>query len=380
MIHEYAILYFEINLFSFVLIGIILHKTRGLSKMVAQRNFAMSIIAEMVFFASDTIFVLVNEGVMPGNSIVLMTCKEVYFFSTALMCFFWFLYFEYLRQTNFARKRINVIRSSSIIWLMLLLLAANLVGRFLFYVDNDGVYHRGPLFVLTYVLSYSYIVVAFVRTVIDIVNDKEQDKNSFLIKLALFPIAPGIAGVLQFVYPRLPVACVAMSITTLVLYLLWTDQLISLDPLTGLNNRKQLNHVFENMIRNHTDNERMCLYLIDANHFKRINDTYGHLQGDKALRLIADSMRLSCKGITKGTILARYGGDEFVILTALSGEDEGMDLKQRIVSNLAEIAAREKLPFELTVSVGMAYAEKSESLKELMEKADEAMYLEKKQL
>ena len=69
------------------------------------------------------------------------------------------------------------------------------------------------------------------------------------------------------------------------------------------------------------------------------HDTYGHLQGDRALRLIADSMRLSCKGITKGTILARYGGDEFVILTALSGEDEGMDLKQRIVSNLAEIAA-----------------------------------------
>ncbi len=164
------------------------------------------------------------------------------------------------------------------------------------------------------------------------------------------------------------------------LYLLWTDQLISLDPLTGLNNRKQLGYGFENMMRTHTDNERICLYLIDANHFKEINDTYGHLQGDRALKLIAESMRISCKGIPKGTILARYGGDEFVIITALSGEDEGMDLKQRIVSNLAEIAAREKLPFELTVSVGMAYAEKSESLKELMGKADEAMYLEKKQL
>lgn len=379
MLHEYAILYFEINLFSFVLIGIIFHKTRGLSKMVAQRNFAMSIIAEMVFFASDTIFVLVNEGVMPGNSIVLMACKEIYFLSTALMCFFWFLYFEYLRETNFARKRINVIRSSSIIWLMILLLVANLAGKFLFYVDNDGVYHRGPLFVLTYVLSYCYIVVAFVRVVINIANDKGQEKKSFLMKLALFPIAPGIAGILQFIYPRLPAACFTMSITTLVLYLLWTDQLISLDPLTGLNNRKQLVHSFENMIRTHTDSERICLYLIDANHFKEINDTYGHLQGDRALKLIAESMRISCKGIPKGTILARYGGDEFVILTVRGGEDESVDLKQRIISNLAELVAREKLPFDLTVSVGMAYAEKSESLKELMEKADEAMYLEKKQ-
>ena len=51
---EYAILYLELNLFSLILIWIILHKTRGLSKMVTQRNFAMSIISEMVFFISDS--------------------------------------------------------------------------------------------------------------------------------------------------------------------------------------------------------------------------------------------------------------------------------------------------------------------------------------
>ncbi|MBP3817323.1 MAG: hypothetical protein J6H31_03395, partial [Butyrivibrio sp.] len=67
MMNEYAILYLEINIFSLVLIGIILLKTRGLSQMVAQSNFAMSIIAEMVFFVSDTLFVLVNEGVLPGG-------------------------------------------------------------------------------------------------------------------------------------------------------------------------------------------------------------------------------------------------------------------------------------------------------------------------
>ena len=85
MMNEYAILYLEINIFSLVLIGIILLKTRGLSQMVAQSNFAMSIIAEMVFFVSDTLFVLVNEGVLPGGKPVMMTCKEVYFLATAAM-------------------------------------------------------------------------------------------------------------------------------------------------------------------------------------------------------------------------------------------------------------------------------------------------------
>ena len=66
--------------------------------------------------------------------------------------------------------------------------------------------------------------------------------KDLLIRLAFFPLFPGISGVLQFIYPRLPIACATISITTLYLYLTWVDQLISLDPLTGLNNRKQLTH------------------------------------------------------------------------------------------------------------------------------------------
>ncbi|MCR4793133.1 MAG: hypothetical protein K5871_10295 [Lachnospiraceae bacterium] len=79
---EYAILYLEINLLSFALVGIILNKTKGLSKMVAQRNFAMSIVSEMVFFASDTIFVMINSGLLnlgAFDRIAKRMCKEVYF-------------------------------------------------------------------------------------------------------------------------------------------------------------------------------------------------------------------------------------------------------------------------------------------------------------
>ncbi len=221
-------------------------------------------------------------------------------------------------------------------------------------------------------------MVAFARIILNIANDKGLGKKEFLINMAFFPIGPGISGFLQFAYPRLPAACVAMSLTTLILYLLWTDQLISLDPLTGLNNRKQFVHSFENLKKSYAGSEKICLYLIDANHFKGINDTYGHLQGDRALKLIAEALRLSCKGTPKSAVIARYGGDEFVILTTLGREDESADLKQRIIRNLDTIVARENLPFELTVSIGAAFLEKNETLKELMEKADDAMYMEKK--
>ena len=378
MMNEYAILYLEINIFSLVLIGIVLLKTMGLSQMVAQSNFAMSIIAEMVFFVSDTLFVLVNEGVLPGGKPVMMACKEVYFLATAAMCFFWFIYFEYLRETRFVKRRRYVLYSTSILWLMVIALLANLFNHSLFYIDESGVYRRGPFFILTYILSYSYVLIAFIRVMINLKRDTEATNKDLLIRLAFFPLFPVISGVLQFIYPRLPIACATISITTLYLYLTWVDQLISLDPLTGLNNRKQLTHTFNNLSKSHEDQDKIRLYLIDVNHFKQINDTYGHLQGDNALKIIAEALKAACKGANRGTVIARYGGDEFVILVSENNNDETIDLKERIKEKLKELSKKKSVPFELTVSVGSACSDNGDSLKDLILKADKAMYMEKK--
>ena len=80
----YALLYLEINVMATVLIAIIWHRTAGLSKMVAQRNFAMTIAAEIVFFVSDTVAVMMTTGFLPLSRDGLMAAKEVYFFSTTI--------------------------------------------------------------------------------------------------------------------------------------------------------------------------------------------------------------------------------------------------------------------------------------------------------
>ena len=110
----YAVLYLEINLMAVALIGLILRKSSGLSRMVAQRNFAMAIFAEMLFFLSDTAAVMITSGLIPFSRAGLMAAKTVYFFSTTLMCFFWFVYFEYLQGSPFVQNR-RSIRLSSIL-------------------------------------------------------------------------------------------------------------------------------------------------------------------------------------------------------------------------------------------------------------------------
>ena len=373
----YALLYLEINLIAVFLIGIIRHRTGGLSKMVAQRNFAMAINALTAFFLSDTFFVMMDCGLVPYSKAAALAAKAVYFFSTTLMCFFWFIYFEYMQDFPFVRSRRRVLISSVLVWVMGALLIANLFAGFLFYVDADGIYHRGPLFLIQYLLSYIYVFFTCTRALIGVFQKSRFAQRKMLLSLALFPIAPAGAGILQIFYPQLPLACATLSLATLLLYLDWLDQMISIDPLTRLNNRKQLTYHYEHWAKSGDDAAPLYLVLIDANKFKSINDTYEHIQGDAALVRIADALRLGSRDFPHRVNIARYGGDEFVILANSDNAGQIDTLRANIDKSLRELNQAAKAPYELSVSMGAVKAEPALSLKELIERADEQLYEEK---
>ncbi len=114
--------------------------------------------------------------------------------------------------------------------------------------------------------------------------------------------------------------------------------------------------------------------MIDANKFKSINDNYGHIQGDKALKNIAESLRRGCHILSKRANIARYGGDEFAVLFESDTPENAELLKKSIVDNLKEINERTQIPFELTVSIGIASSDGFLNLKEFIDLADEEMY------
>ena len=75
--NDYAILYLEINIFALALIAIIRYKTWGLTEMVAQKNFAMCIDSQMLFYISDTLYVMIKCGILPYRSSFIMLTKEL---------------------------------------------------------------------------------------------------------------------------------------------------------------------------------------------------------------------------------------------------------------------------------------------------------------
>ena len=373
----YAIMYLELNIVSILLVAVIRHKTNGLSRMVAQRNFVMAIDAQVAFFASDTLARLMYYHFLPSSNFLVIFLKSVYFFSTALMCYFWFVYFEYMQESNFVKSRFRVRVASILVWVMAILLIINVKVGMFFYIDGDGVYQRGPWFVLQYILSYAYVFFTCTRAFIGIFNKKKYAQRRLLIELAIFPVVPAIAGIIQFVKPEIPLACVSLSLATLILYLEWVDQVISLDPLTKLNNRKRFMYFYDQWQITHDDKEDLYLMMIDANKFKSINDTYGHAAGDMALVRIAEALNRSCRFAGKRSHIARYGGDEFAVFVCGADPQLMEDLKKRIATCLEELNEAEKAPYELTVSMGYTKVMPKQHLKAAIEEADKNLYEEK---
>ena len=378
----YSILYIEINLFSIILVMIIQLKTFGLSRMVAQWNFSMSIFSLIALFLSDTMWVLTASRFIPYSDAAIIAYKDIYFFAASLMCYFWFVYFEHLQDSPLVASRRRTVLSSVFVWIQLLIILINHFTPITYYVNEKGMYERGPLFVSLYAFSYVYVMFTFARALLGVFTPSKRDHRKKLLKLVLFTFFPALGGLIQYVVPRVPALCATLAIVVLMLYLDWTTELISVDPLTKLNNRKQLLFLYEQWTKNNDAHETIYVVMIDANKFKSINDTYGHIEGDAALVLIADAMRKGVAGYRDKVNIARYGGDEFVIIAKGISDEDVEEMKKSIAGELAELNKKAKAPYTVTVSMGVAKIDSSAGLSfsDAAEIADEELYMQKRAL
>lgn len=148
------------------------------------------------------------------------------------------------------------------------------------------------------------------------------------------------------------------------------------DPLTGLVNRKGLKTAFEKALGGvKTDQDNVCLLIIDIDRFKVLNDTYGHLLGDKVIKFIADLIRQRVKG--KDTA-ARFGGEEYVVLlpdTPISGaRTVAEDIREAIGKSKIQRQTDKKPIGKVTASIGVARFRIGESIDDFINRADAALY------
>ena len=150
------------------------------------------------------------------------------------------------------------------------------------------------------------------------------------------------------------------------------------DDLTGLINRRQMSEMLElERIRSERSGRPLVLAQLDIDHFKAINDTHGHMAGDRALQAFADTATANLRA---GDVLARWGGEEFVLLLSNTPPDAAAELLERVRCAVAALSLPHNGAFIcMTVSTGWAQQQRGELLEQTLERADQALYNAKKQ-
>jgi diguanylate cyclase (GGDEF)-like protein len=149
------------------------------------------------------------------------------------------------------------------------------------------------------------------------------------------------------------------------------------DPMTGIFNRRYFFELAESVFdQARRYNRSISAIIFDADHYKSVNDTFGHLVGDEVLKQIATR----CSAVIRqADIFGRYGGEEFVIVLPETGLTGAVKLAERLRQAICESPFEtEKGPVPVTISLGVARSKRSTTtLLQLLGDADEAVYLAK---
>lgn len=279
-----------------------------------------------------------------------------------------FLYMEYLM-----RSKISISTNIEYVCLIfhfitLFLIISTPFTHLLFYVGKDLKIVYMPLYFLVDFTSYFYLIISVLRGIYCAIITPNKRERRIYILMLIFLALPYVT-----LFSKLDLWDGTTAISILIFYLIIQHENISKDPLTNLNDRTYLNQDIEKMLVSNL-RKRTALLMIDGDHFKQINDNYGHLEGDKSLIRLA-------KAITEGTknlrfvSTARYGGDEFVVCFIESYDREAEVVASRISSKLKELNIMSNSGYEFNVSIGIAkYDDTIKNAKDFIKAADAKLY------
>ena len=148
------------------------------------------------------------------------------------------------------------------------------------------------------------------------------------------------------------------------------QRLSTTDPLTGAYNRRMfMDMLSREMTRSGRYGEPFSLLMFDLDHFKRVNDTYGHDVGD---RVLVEVVELSMELIRQSDILARWGGEEIMVLLPQTNPDMALAMGERLRQRISEYRFTDA--GRLTVSIGVAHQQQLDTIDSLLKRVDTAMY------
>lgn len=372
MLHVFQ--YVEVNCFALVILLLIFLNMRHPDRqyLTDQMLFLSMVVINAMLLLLDTAMWLFDGR--PGIRIrfLYVTVTVLYNVLNPVLCAAWYFYVNYYvyGSREHFREGLKPIALSVVI--NLVLSVTSIFTNIYFVLDADNVYRRGRF--IPVLLGICLYMIAY--TMAFLIRNRKRLQRKELFCMLFFAIPPSIGGIVQALHygSVLLWACATLSI--LIIFInLQNNQLVT-DYLTGLYNRRYLDFCLESMLKSKAGERWVAGLMIDLNSFKQINDLHGHSSGDRALR---DTAMLLKRTFRKKAVIARYGGDEFVVVLELQSPRQLSALANRLRENVVLWNLRKTEPYSISLSIGYDTVAKGSTMDapDFLAHIDHLMYLDK---
>ncbi len=384
MIPTILLYYYETNLICIIILAFIMYmdsaESRGRAERCGYRRVIMTII---LYCLSDMAAITLRGTTLPWARIILQLANTIYVALPLLMLVLWeqYIHFHTSAYYTFSPK---MIRFDHILYIGVMVLfvlsLSSPFTNFSYYLDENNIYHRlagGYLVAVVCYLLFIYEtmqVLAIARKTVSL----EARRDARII--SLFALPCGLFSLLQVVIYGITIAQVGYTLGIIIVFISRQRNNISKDELTGLSNRREYENTVDRLSRNAG---KLMIAMVDIDFFKNVNDHFGHEEGDKAIRSVAELLDGICiRNRSLGTIVPyRYGGDEFVLLSSdYESEEIKTVLENALSDELESLNSKPDRNHSLCLSIGIvcgSYQDAS-GIRSLIAAADREMYRAKK--
>lgn len=367
--------YVEINLIIAIIIVIMLININ--SKIAYFNNeimFKSSLWLTLIAIFADAVATGLEATIYPGSVLVNWVLDFIYFQASLAIPYTYLNYVKMLANKNYKLNNFksNILSAPYVIFTVLDF-SSPWTGL-IFTIDEANRYTRGPLRPLHGIIAATVLVVSFIYGVVYAKRKKlPRDLEKCIVILPLFPL---VGVIIRNIFQGSNMIWTGMVIGLFIIFINAQNSMISIDGMTRLSNRERCSEYLSMKLNDLAEGRVLYYTIFDINFFKNINDTYGHAEGDRAIKTFANALRDVCGN---RDFAGRYGGDEFVIICERNIGENIDDMIDTLRAKIDEFNINENVPYKLTFSRGTSYTTKGMGKQEhaLLVEADEAMYVEK---
>ena len=314
------------------------------------RLFMALLLTNMAMIGIDTLGWVFNG--LPGqhNLILNQYSNLALYIFEPLAPAFWILYTNYQVYKDPAKVKSLSYKLLALCLINAVFSIVSLQTGWFFSVDNLNIYHRGPYFLVHVAFCYLLVIYAFIF----VLCNRALLEKRYFFSLLLFFVPMSIGTTLQMTHYGVSYNWSGMMLSLLIVYFNIQNRGLNTDYLTGICNRRELDGYIKAKIRKRSDGPAFSAILIDLNDFKKINDRFGHDIGDEALK---DAVQIISGSLRQDDFVARYGGDEFMVIMDIDNRETLAQTVQRIKDNVERFNEDNAKPYLIDLAMGYAVYE-----------------------